>query len=467
MASSSGAARKAFQGFLPRGSESWEEWVTRNVEALEAEPATYSPKFSDFSFGGPIPLAPYDTALYTGALCYEIRPVTAAQPTYPTANPLSVAAGTSTTVYEDWIEEVVLDLYLNMSETDSTEPMQGDSTSARLDIQKQAEQNPVSNVRICVLEFYGTGVASTFDPDRDPMTLCLWGDLLQRPNPSVGTIHTMFVTAPWLTTGTTAAVSGAGPNFSWFPRAVNSRWRPSMKDGVLINTFASWNNVPHTVYGAQGLRESLASQVTPQPLINTTPSSWEFDVLLDQTVTLKLGEARPSPSGGPSQYASPAMIFKRLDDHRYIQLDIPIKRTIAWNNYNVDGTPSNTYYPTRRFFLCMFCDNSDYAGNGWPFGNVPDAAVGFTQNCRPPRVTAFCAGRIKLLRFQEDVSAGLDVPEALLAPLAANDNDDGGEAAGGRGAKRVGAANVDMASAAGAQSTIQEYFPNGKKPRMG
>jgi len=439
-------AKDAYYGFLPRKrGEAWKDWVTRSLKALEENSTKqWYPQVKDFQNSAQyVSNAPRADQIGQGA-CMEIAGRGTVLSSRWISNFPAVSAGPTLQLI-DYLHE--LSIKVSVSILPTKEPMP-EPTSLLLSpgYMKIVPPQRTAKVRLCLLEFYGTGVPSPLDIDRAPHE-ALWYDLLVRSNPTSATMANIYTTNYRLCCDTddnpTAPGSIAPFNKIWFPDAMNSPWRRPMGLAPLVNLAGGYSNsTGHTPIGVQGKASSDATQSTPWVLVNNTPSPWEFECIWEKTIEVTTGPPTQVPAQraqGPDITTQQAA-FWCLDDSGdvTIEMDIPLRKTVTYNNIDPTNIAGSQHYPDRRFYLVAFSDASDmitmpYMSGAGPtlsfFGAAPLPGTGGTSPAQswrfpPHRVRISWVGQLKYLSVDDALATGSnDDPAIIGQALDMNDLD--------------------------------------------
>jgi len=442
-------ARATFKGFLPRGSESWEEWVTRNIEAFEELDRSFFPAALDILTSGYVPTPPSSHSI---ASCWfqEVTPIFCGLNYSGTSTSAVTYAQSAGQKVQWWVDELTVELYTVISDSPMEQFVLADSVPAvPNEFYNVCDQPGTCKVRMCLVEFYGTGVASIFDPDRNPLTEADMSDLFTRPNvfDPANIAEAMNSTVIGTTgIGYPCRDSAGDPkmNLFWYPRQMYSSWRKPLNAVGAINQLNSWSRTAsHSVLGVSGRFEGdEESAGTFTNWTNVTPSPWEFDIIWEETTEYNLGPYIPQIGSGNAAGTIAGLygaISRRTPGVYYRRLDLPIHRTINANNMDINGSPTTVGYLDRRIFLFAFADRSGALDTETLIDPVNVTTVRFNTTLPPPVVTMTMAGRLIYLQAAETVTNADDPPAMTAEALAAGDGDDvmsaGGQFMGARQAR--------------------------------
>lgn len=416
-------ARNVFRGFEPRREgQSWEEWVTDSLSRLN--PGTvnqFTPAKVDYSYAANVALWPSDGQM--GSQWF--------QAIYFVGSAAGTASTSETLVaqneYQIWYDTLAADLTLVVDQPSlratgipSPTPDFEQINTTSLNPMQLADTDRSTRVRLMLLEFYGTGVRSVFDTDRNPVTGVRAPDIFHFYNPSSATM-------------TSAGGGKAHPALrGWFPRQFTSPFQDPMKpDGLIgaVQIYSTSASNPVTGGRVVGTAPTTADYV----LSNAGPSSWEFDCIWEKIIELPQGPLSPlvtatsNAATDVSQLTRVALQKPQVVRH-FERLNIPIRRTVRYNGMTETGTAGVDYYAERRFYLVAFAEHSCMVTATVP-GAAPEiegtAATGLSPAYpAPPRILMELEGQLTFLRYLDQMGTVSDEPEEVAMALEQNDADE-------------------------------------------
>lgn len=443
-------ARDIFKGFEPRDrDETWEEWVTRNLKRLIPQgSSTYLPQRVDYAVEYIVPLWPRDQSLDSAGVWSTA--LTTSGTTGSTVLPDVLA--NSSILKQVWFDTFECDIEISVvpqRDTFNVALIEPDQIVATPDVCGDV------NIKIMLLEFYGTGVSSVFDNDRDYAD-AVGDEIFVYPNPTL------------------AAMTSAGgahqypSQVGWFPRQFASPYLRPLRPEAAIGLEQVYNTT--TPLSVVGSRDVGGAPDDNNYVITRGPCSpWEFDVIWEQIIHIPEGKLSGARTYGQAIEAVGidlgTGIFQQMRQcGRYFErLSIPIKRTVKYNNMDINGEPSLNYYPDRRFRLVAFCDNSVHA--------TGIAAVPQNLNIgQPPSTRMVMYGQLLHLTYADSLISGQDDEGITSEFMELNDADDRMGAMGRVGAKRK-ASDSDVAQRTGTgQPTgarMSDYWQPSSKRKVG